>query len=81
MSPDEEHPIAENEAPKEDEMNGPLTKEQFFEQMRQLTERARAAGLNPVQTMARTYIKHGMAIIEGLLASLENVDTTKKTKK
>lgn len=80
MPPDEKPPIAENDVPKEAEHDAPLTKEEFAEQMQRLAERARAAGLNPIQTMARTYIKHGMTIIEGLLESLENVDGSKKKK-
>ncbi len=76
MSSDENRPIAENEETKEGGV--PLTKEDFAAQMKQLTERARAAGLNPIQTMARTYIKQGMAIIEGLLTSLESNDSPKK---
>ena len=68
----------ENEAPKEVGQDAPLTKEEFAAQMQRLTERARAAGLNPIQTMVHTYAKRGMSIIEGLLASLENEDGPKK---
>ena len=77
MPPDEKHPIAENEP----EQEAPLTKEEFTAQMQRLTERARAAGLNPIHTMAHTYAKQGMNILEGLLASLENANSTRKKKK
>ncbi len=74
MLPDENPPIAENEpAP-----DAPLTKEEFADQMQRLTERARAAGLNPIHTMVQTYAKRGMAIVEGLLASLESDDSSKE---
>ena len=75
MSPDKHPTIAENEAQTED---APLTKEMFSANLQQLIERARAAGLNPIQTMAKTYVKQGMAILEGLLASLESDDNSKK---
>ncbi len=90
MLPDENRTITENEVPKEvaqvsaqaiePAQDAPLTKEMFAAQMQQLTERARAAGLNPIHTMAKTYIKQGMTIIEGLLASLENEGSSKKKK-
>ena len=74
---DEKRPIAENEVPKEDV---PLTKEQFATQLQRLTERARAAGLNPLKAMAQTYARQGRAILEGILASLENEESSKKKK-
>ncbi len=89
---DEREPSkAESEAPKEVEQapgqaiepaqeDAPLTKEQFAAQMQQLIERARAAGLNPIHTMAKTYVERGRAVLEGLLASLENEDISKKKK-
>ena len=73
--PDKKSPIAENEVPKED---APLTKEEFAAQMQRLTERARAAGLQPLKTLANTYLRQGMTILEGFLASLENADISKK---
>ena len=77
MSPDEERPIVENEVPKADV---PLTKEEFAAQMQQLTERARAAGLNPLRAMFQTYARQGRATLEGILASLESDDSPKKKK-
>ena len=81
MTPPKKRPVAENKAPKEVEQDIPLTKEMFSAQMQRLIERARAAGLNPIQTMAKTYVRQGMSIIEGLMASLENEDISKKSKK
>lgn len=72
MSTDEKPPIAEEDAP--------LTKEEFAAQMHLLTERARAAGLNPIQTMAQSYVRQGMVILDGLLASLENNASSEKKK-
>ena len=88
MAADKKRTTAEDEAPKKvEEVSGqaiepvqdaPLTKEEFAAQMQQLTERAKAAGLNPIHTMAQTYVKQGMAIVEGLLASLEHETSSKK---
>ena len=69
---------AEIEEPREVEQDAPLTKEQFAAQMQRLNERARAAGLKPLQLMAQTYAKLGMAMLEGVLASLESDDSPKK---
>ncbi len=65
MSPDEKPPIAEKEAPKEDELQ-------------QFVERARVAWLNPLQTLAETYGRRVRAIAESVLTSLENDDSPKK---
>mgnify|MGYP001579455470 CR=1 FL=1 len=86
MATDEKTLITENTAPDgvvqgqvtEPDQDTPLTQEQFAAQMQRLAERARAAGLNPLQTMAQTYARRGMAILEGLLASLESDDSSKK---
>lgn len=79
MSPDEKRPIAESEAPKE--QDAPLTQEMFAAQMQRLTERARAAGLSPIQTMLQTYAERGRTIIEGMLGAFENEDSSKKKEK
>ena len=81
MSPDEKHPIAEKEAPKDAEEETPLTKEEFSAEMDRLAERARAAGLNPIRAMVQTYASQGRAILQGLLAGLENADNAKKKEK
>ena len=88
MPPDKKTPIAKNEAPKaessrngEVEQDGPLTKEAFSAQLQRLTESARDAGLKPLQTMAQTYARRVMAMIEGLLSSLEHDDSSKKKEK
>ena len=73
MSTDEKRPTAENEV-----QEAPLTKEEFAAQMQRLTERARAAGLNPIQTMVKTYANLGMAMLNGILSSLESDDSSKK---
>ena len=66
--PDEKRPIAENEAPKEDDLQ-------------QFVERARVAWLNPLRTLAETYGRRVRAIAEGVLTSLENDDGSKKKEK
>lgn len=87
VEPDDERPIAEAEPAKEapqavePAQEDPLTREAFAAQMRLLTERARAAGLNPLRVLAQTYTKQGMVILEGLLGSLESADSSRTTKK
>ena len=60
--------------------DAPLTKEEFAIEMNRLTERARAAGLSPLHTMAQTYLRQGMVILEGIVASLDTDDSSKKKK-
>lgn len=89
MSLEEDRPIAEHTVPKEAEraseqasesaQDAPLTKEQFAAQMQLLTDRARAAGLNPLHTLVQTYAKQGMTLLESLLVALEEkADDSKK---
>ena len=75
---DEKRPITKNETPKEVEQDVPLTKEMLIAQMQRLTERARAVGLNPIHTMARTYTNRFLGILDGLLSSLGSDDKSKK---
>ncbi len=78
----------ENEAPGEDvpaavhssHTDDPLTQEEYATQIQRLTERARAAGLKPVQIMTRTYAKLVMDGLESLVASLEGDSSPKKKK-
>ena len=70
MSPDEKHPIAENEAPKE--VEEPT--------VQQLADRAKAFWLNPLQTLAETYIRRGRTTLASILTSLENAESSKKKK-
>ena len=67
MPPDEKHPISENEAPKVDDLQ-------------HLVERAKAVWLTPLQTMFQSYAKQGRVILGGILASLENEESSKKKK-
>ena len=67
---DEKPPIAD----------APLTQEEFAAQLQRLTERARAAGLKPAQTMIQTYARKGMAMLESALDALENAESPKKKK-
>ena len=78
MATDEKPPVAANEVLKDD---APLTKEELAAQMQRLTERARAAGLNPLKTLIQTYTRQGRAILEGFLDSLESDDSPKKKEK
>lgn len=71
--PDEKHPIAEKEEPP--------TKEEIADQFQQLSERAKAAGLSPLQMMIQAYAEQGRAVVEGLLGAYENAGSTKKKEK
>jgi hypothetical protein len=74
--------MSENEEPKKIEQTSQpdalMTQEQFSAQMTQLTERARAAGLRPIQTMFATYLRQGMTMLDKLLEGLEPVATPEK---
>jgi hypothetical protein len=62
----------------------PETREELAAKFEQLAARARAAGMSPLQAMAQTYVKRGMAVLDGLLSALEEApnktpaDTEKK---
>ena len=62
----------------------PETREELAAKFEQLAARARAAGMSPLQTMAQTYVKRGMAVLDGILSALEEApnktptDTEKK---
>jgi hypothetical protein len=49
----------------------PMTKDEFTASLDQLVERARSAGIRPLQIMAATYVKQGMSMIDGLLGAFE----------
>ena len=69
----EEYAVAD-EKPKEEtkeEQVLPLTSEEFGSALADLIERARAAGMRPLQIMAATYMKQSIAMVDGLLAALE----------
>lgn len=76
--------MAENEAPKKVEgpssegaKAAPMTSEEFSAALEQLTARAKAAGLRPLQVMLASYAKQGMVVLDNLLASFEE-STPKK---
>ena len=64
--------------------NAPNTREELAVKFEQLAARARAAGISPLQAMAQTYVKRGMAVLDGILSALEEApnktpaDTEKK---
>ena len=68
MPPNEKPPVAENEAPNKDDLQ-------------HLIERAKAAWLNPLRTLAETYVRQVRATAESVLASLGNDDSPKKKEK
>ena len=60
------------EAPKGgDDQALPLTAEEFGEALDKLFKRAREAGVRPLQTLAATYAKAGLDILDSVLAALE----------
>ena len=48
-----------------------ITPTELVESLTELKDRAKAAGLRPVQNMVTSYISQGLAMVDGLLESLE----------
>ena len=77
--------MAEKEVPKKTEeapglapaQDAPLTREELVAKLEQFSARARAAGISPLQMMARSYAERGMKVLDGLLSALEE-DAPKK---
>ena len=61
----------------EEAQDAPLTREELATKLQQLSERARAAGMSPLQAMAGAYLKRGLAVIDGLLGAFEE-DSAKR---
>ena len=59
------------------ELVTPMNREELATKFEQLATRARAAGISPLQAMAKTYVTRGMAVLEALLSALE--EAPKKT--
>ena len=62
-------PEAEEPMPPETEAS--KTRKELAAKFEELAARARAAGISPLQVMAQTYIKRGMAVIDSVLSALE----------
>ena len=58
----------------------PLTAEEFREAFDRLVKRARAAGVRPLEVLAKTYLQQGVAMLDSMLAPLEK-GTKKAVKK
>lgn len=56
----------------------PLTRQELTAKVEELSARARAAGMSPLQTMLATYAKRGMVMIDTFLTALEDDNSTKK---
>lgn len=81
MADDQNEP-GKSEAPKEKEAQDlPLTSQDFIAALDKLVERAKAAGVRPLQVMAATYAKKSMDILDSFLGALEEGDGKKKRKK
>ena len=59
----------------------PLSREELGTKFDELAARAREAGISPLQTLAQTYVKRGLAVIEGILGALEEAPNKTGTKK
>ena len=59
----------------------PLSREELGTKFDELATRAREAGISPLQTLAQTYVKRGLAVIEGILGALEEAPNKTGTKK
>ena len=76
-------PVEETEEKRPDgspfvgKVDAPMTADEFSTNMDQLFDKARSAGLRPLQAMASTYIRAGVAMIDGLLATLGGDDQKK----
>ena len=70
--------MAENEVSKSEEAPvaeaAPLTREELAAKLEQIAARARAAGMSPLQMMARQYAERGMKVIDGFLSTLESLE-------
>ena len=81
MLPEEERPVLPVAEPAKE---APNTREELATKFEQLAARARAAGMSPLQAMAQTYVKRGMAVLDSILSALEEApnktpaDTEKK---
>jgi hypothetical protein len=64
--------MPENEVPKKTE-----SREELVAKLEQLSARARAAGMSPIQMVGRSYLERGMRVLDGLLSALET-DEPKK---
>ena len=54
----------------EDEIK-PISPTELVESLTELKDRAKAAGIRPAQAMLSSYISQGLAVVDGLLESLE----------
>ena len=64
-----------------DDQSLPLTAEEFGEALDKLFMRAREAGIRPLQTLAATYAKAGLGILDSLLSALEESSKDKGAEK
>jgi len=48
-----------------------LSPTEFVESLGELKDKAKAAGIRPIQKMVTSYISQGLAMVDGLLESLE----------
>ena len=69
------------EAPKKKDADIPITAQEFQDALDTLFERAKAAGLRPIQVMGRTYARKGLEVFDRMLAALEGDDEKEKKKK
>lgn len=83
--------MTEKEAPKKVEVvpvapagepaAAPMSAEEFTVALDQLVQRAKVAGVRPLQVMVRSYLKQGVAVIDGVLGSLEGGPPTPPAQK
>lgn len=55
----------------DDEDTEPITAEELREEMHEISERARSAGLRPFRRMIRAYVDQTLDAVDGLLSALE----------
>jgi hypothetical protein len=76
-SSDEPAPGTPEDNPDEDEAE-PLTTDQLVESFEELITRGRDAGFRPLRVLAATYIKQGLAVVDGVLGAFEEGKKGKK---
>jgi len=68
-------------SPAPEQPAAPMSAEEFTVALDQLVQRAKAAGVRPLQVMVRSYLKQGVAVIDGVLGSLEGGPPTPPAQK
>jgi hypothetical protein len=75
-NPDED--VAETLATDQLDEAEPLTTDHLVESFEELITRGRSAGFRPLKVLAATYIKQGLAVVDGVLGAFEGGEKGRK---